>query len=405
MSLIRRAGTPQGVTVVIAAFLPILAIVSLFPAVPSIIDHFAGDPRAGWMVPALVSAPGLTIAITAIFAGLAVDRFGRRKLLLGSTLLYAVFGAAPFFLDDLDAIYGSRLALGFAEAAILTIMNTLIGDYWDDRGRRKWLTIQGIAGPFLASGVILASGYLTGVRWNGIFLIYLVALPIFIAMLLFLFEPENDDSARKMLGIDETGAAKSTPFPWAPVGLFGAVTLFASALYYVFIINGGMAFREVGIQDSAQLGKISFIPSLFVMAGAVLFWLLGKAGENIRLGVFLLLLGGGLAIMGMAPNWQVMVAGLVVQQTGAGMAIPTLIGWAQTKLPFEHRGRGMGIWTACFFFGQFSSPFIVSLVRGMAGTMQAAFLTMGLIGAAGGVLAWLLIRTRSPLAPPRPEAA
>lgn len=89
-----------------------------------------------------------------------------------------------------------------------------------------------------------------------------------------------------------------------------------------------------------------------------------------------------------------MVAGLVVQQTGAGMAVPTLIAWAQTKLPFEHRGRGMGVWTACFFFGQFSSPFLVSLFRVQTGAMQGAFLIMGAAGVVGAVAAFLLAVTR-----------
>ena len=68
---------------------------------------------------------------------------------------------------------------------------------------------------------------------------------------------------------------------------------------------------------------------------------------------------------------------MVIQQTGAGMAVPTLIAWAQSKLPVAHRGRGMGVWTAAFFFGQFSSPLLVSLLRGGLGTMQGAFLALG----------------------------
>jgi MFS family permease len=83
-----------------------------------------------------------------------------------------------------------------------------------------------------------------------------------------------------------------------------------------------------------------------------------------------------------------------MQQTGAGMAVPTLVAWAQTKLPFEHRGRGMGVWTACFFFGQFSSPFLVSLFRVQTGAMQGAFLIMGAAGVVGAIAACLLAVTR-----------
>lgn len=133
---VQRPGVAQGLTVIIAGFLPILAIVSMFPAVPAMIGHFAADPDAGWKVPAMVSAPGLTIAIVALFAGVLVDRFGRRRLLLAATLVYGVFGALPFPLESLDAIYASRLALGVAEAVILTTLNTLIADYWAEDGFR-----------------------------------------------------------------------------------------------------------------------------------------------------------------------------------------------------------------------------------------------------------------------------
>ncbi|MFN4134278.1 MAG: MFS transporter, partial [Novosphingobium sp.] len=170
----RQPGIAQGLTIVLTGFLPIIAIVSMFPAVPAMIAHFADDPSAQTKVPAMVSAPGLTVAILALFAGLMVDRFGRRRLLLASTALYGFVGLMPMFLDDLDQIYASRLLLGVAEAAILTTVNTLIGDYWNEGGRRRWLTLQGVLGPFFGSAVIFTSGYLAAISWNAVFLIYAV---------------------------------------------------------------------------------------------------------------------------------------------------------------------------------------------------------------------------------------
>jgi MFS family permease len=388
----RLTMVPQGITIVTAAFLPIFAIVSMFPAVPAIIDHFASDPDARWKVPMMVSAPGLTIALIAPFAGFFVDKVGRRPLLIWATLFYGIFGTAPFFLDSLNALFVSRLLLGVAEAAILTIVNTLIGDYWEDRGRRDWLFLQGIAGPFLASGVILLSGFASAARWNGIFLVYAVAFPILVAMIAFLFEPKRED------GVTVKELAKApvaaTAFPIRSVALIGGVTLLASALYYVFIISGGLAWREVGVQSAADIGRYTAIPSLFVMLGALIFRLLGGKPNGVQLGAFFAMLGIGLAGIGLAPDWRWMVAFLVVQQTGAGMAVPALIAWAQTKLPFEHRGRGMGIWTACFFFGQFSSPWLVHKLNDMTGTMQGAFLIAGLVGVAAAVFAFANARRR-----------
>ncbi|MEZ0243581.1 MAG: MFS transporter [Sphingomonas sp.] len=392
----RKPGLPQGLTVIVAGFLPILAIVSMFPAIPAIIGHFMPtDANAMVKVPSMVTAPGLTIALVAMFAGVAVDRFGRRKMLLVATFFYGIIGAAPFVLHDLDAIYVSRLLLGLSEAAILTTINTLIADYWDEGGRRKWLTLQGMVGPALSSVMIFFAGTLTAWSWNGIFLLYLLALPIFLAMLRYMYEPASDTTARRMLGMDEESVATQS-FPWRTMAGIAALTLFASAIYYVFIVNGATVWQELGIKDPKSIGQITALPTLFILAGALLFWLMGRSGIGIRwqLATFLALLGSGLAIMGLTTNWQGMIAGMVLQQTGAGMAIPTMIAWAQGQLPPTHRGRGMGIWTSTFFFGQFTSPLLVSVIRTATGSMQGAFLYAGILGVVGAVVVAIVMAKR-----------
>jgi hypothetical protein len=155
------------------------------------------------------------------------------------------------------------------------------------------------------------------------------------------------------------------------------VTLFSSALYYVFIVNGSIAFGEVGVNDPGAVGRMSFIPSLFVILGALTFRLLSGRSNAAQLAAFFGILGSGLAVIGLARSPSEMIVGLCIQQTGAGMAVPMLIAWAQTKVPFEHRGRGMGIWTGAFFFGQFTSPWIIHQFQLGTGTMQGAFLSSG----------------------------
>ena len=365
---------PQGVTVVIAAFLPIVAIVSMFPVVPTLIAHFASDPDAKIKVPLMVAAPGLAIALLAPFAGYFVDKFGRRKLLLWCTFFYGIFGAAPLLLDNLDVIFASRLLLGVAEAGILTTVNTLIGDYWDETGRKNWLFLQGVFGPLLAAFIALAAGFSAKLQWKGVFLVYLIAFPIWLSMLKYLFEPDKPEAGA------DVRASTVSAFPLREAAIVAAMTLFASALYYVFIINGGLAFGEIGVTDPAQVGALTFIPSLFVMVGAAVFKLLSKRGNALQFAVLLSMMGAGLAGIGLSTSVPMMLAALALQQTAAGMSVPTLIAWTQTKFNFEHRGRGMGIWTGAFFFGQFSSPWLVHRLDLATGSIKGAFLVAGLAG-------------------------
>lgn len=368
---------PQGITMVVAAFLPVFAIIAMFPVVAQIIGHFKDDPDAALKVPGMVTAPGYAIFLLAPFAGFFVDRFGRRRLLLICTFFYGIVGTAPFFLENLDSIIASRILLGVCEAGILTIVNTLIADYWDDTGRRNWLMLQGLVGPLFQPLVFLAVSAVAAARWNGGFLVYLIAFPIFISMYFVLFEPKRPEAAA---GNNAAPTSGSAPFPLRDALTVGALTLFASIVYYVFIVNGSIVWKEVGLTNPMDVSKATVIPAMFILAGSVLFRLVSRYSSNVQIGVFLVLLGAGLAGIGLARTVGQVQLALIVQQTGAGMAVPALIAWAQSKFAFEHRGRGMGVWTSAFFLGQAISPLIVGTVAVRAGTMQGAFLAMGLAG-------------------------
>lgn len=391
---------PQGIIVVISAFLPIFAIVSMFPALPSLLGHFKDVPNAGELVPWMITAPALAIAILAPFAGYFVDRFGRMPLLVWATFFYGVFGVAPFFLDSLGLIFASRLLLGVCEAAILTVVNTLIGDYWDDQGRRDWLYLQGIVGPFLGAVVIRAAGPVTELRWNGVFLIYGIAFVIFVMMKLYLFEPKETGTTKAVKVAPTSQPAPSAPgdasrFPTGTMTLVGLVTLFSSIIYYLYIVKGALVFNAIGVMSPSRISELTAAPALMVMVGAVFFRMLSNHANGVQLGGFLFFIGAGLLIIGLGRTVPAVVTGIVIQQIGIGMSVPALIAWTQTKLTFAHRGRGMGIWAACFFIGQFLSPWISARVDGIAGGIQGVFAVTGvaaLIGSAIGLMSVLIRR-------------
>jgi len=386
---------PQGFTMIVAGFLPVFAIIAMFPVVASIIGHFKDVPDAAIRVPAMVTAPGYAIAVLAPFAGLFVDRFGRRRLLLICTFFYGIVGVAPFFIESLDAIFASRILLGVCEAGILTIVNTLIADYWDDSGRRNWLMLQGLVGPLFQGGVFILVAAVAATRWNGGFLVYAIAIPIFVAMYAWIFEPEH---ATQSAAVEQAGT--SEPFPMSAAFAVGSLTLFASVIYYVFIVNGSIVWGEIGVRDPMAVSKATFVPAFFIMAGSLLFRLVSRYSNSVQLGTFLTLFGIGLGGIGLARSVTEMQAALIIQQTAAGMAVPALIAWAQTKFSFAHRGRGMGVWTSTFFLGQAISPIIVGKIAVATGSMQGAFVTTGAVALAFAVVMMLVSRGRSTAAQP-----
>ncbi|MDE1918200.1 MAG: MFS transporter [Sphingomonadales bacterium] len=364
------AGLAQGVLVILAGFLPILAIVALTPAVPKMVGHFARMAGASTWVPLAVTAPGLMIALFSPLMGWLADRHGRRALLIWATLIYGFVGVAPCFLESLTAIFASRLALGLCEAAILTITNTLIADYYPEAGRRNWLMAQAAFGPIFGVSVLIGSGQLAALDWHMPFLIYAVALPIAGAMAIWLFEPKHQHASGDAPGHDL--------FPTRHIAVCGGVTLFGASLYYVYIVQIGLAFEGIGLHAADRVGMLVGLANIGVFLGGLAFRPLSiRLGAAGQIATFLGFMGAGMLGIGLAADITTMTLFASIQQFGAGILIPALVLWAMQGISPRHRGRAMGIWSACFFLGQFTSPLAVSLVRLGGATVGGAFAWLG----------------------------
>jgi len=393
---VRKADWRQGWILVVSGFLPVMAIIALAPTLPTLLAHFRDVPNAALMVPLLITAPSACIALFAPGAGAIADRFGRRKLLLWSMAFYGAGGLVPFAIDNFWAVVAGRFVIGIGEAGVLTVVNTLLADYFEEKERHRWLMIQGVVGSVLGTVTIACSGFLAAQGWQWPFLVYGIAIPILLASLAFLFEP----APRQRQG--GQGAPASTPFPYGVALMVTGVTVLLSTIYYVQVINFSVLLKELGVTDPKSIGLSMALPSIGVPLGAIVFKLTTRFGAGTQ--IFLVFLGYavGLAGIGLAPDYRVALGFAFVQQLANGIIVPALIAWAQSKYSFEHRGRGMGWWASSFFVAQFLSPAVVNLMRASVGNLQGAFLAFGLIAAACAVGACLLHLRSSRAARPQP---
>jgi MFS family permease len=382
----RKADWRQGWILVISGFLPVMAIIALSPTLPTLLGHFRDIPNPALMVPLLITAPSVCIALLAPSAGAIADRFGRRPLLLWSMVFYGAGGLVPFAIDNFWAVVAGRFVIGIGEAGVLTVVNTLLADYFEEQARHRWLMLQGVVGSALGTLTMASSGFLAAQGWQWPFLVYAVAIPILLASVVFLFEP----APRQKGGRPGQAAVASAPFPYMIAFMVAGVTVLLSTIYYVQVINFSVLLKELGVSDPAKIGLSMALPSIGVPLGAVVFKLTTRFGAGAQIFLVFLCNAVGLSGIGLAPDYKVALGFAFVQQLGNGIIVPALIAWAQSKFSFEHRGRGMGWWGSSFFVGQFLSPAVVNLMRVSVGNLQAAFLAFGLIAAACAVGACLL---------------
>ncbi len=370
----RKAGIPQGILIILISILPMMAVVALMPAVPAIKNQFIDVPYIKTLTPLLLSAPGFCVALFSPFAGMLTDKLGRRRLLLIFTALYGFGGILPFFIEDFYILFGGRLILGIGEAFILTIGNALLGDYFNQEERAKWLMWQGIIGSLTGTLMLSFTGYLSTIGWNYPFLIYLIAFIVSGGAFFWIFEPgKKTDPDRNNI---KSGSGQ---FPYLPMIKIAVYTLTASVLYFVYTLHFSLALEGIGITDGKEIGNYSAIASIAVPIGAILFKLISRRDSKVQFATLFLLIGTGLTFIGLSFNIYTVVAAAWLQQLGSGMAIPVLISWGLRNVPEEFRGRGMGFWTSGFFLGQFLSPLAVSFVENITGDLLSAFIIFGMV--------------------------
>jgi MFS family permease len=376
----RRAGRFQAALLVAGSCMPVLGAVLLAPILPTLSQVFAGTPGVAILVPLTLTLPALFVALFSPLAGYVADRVGRKQLLVFAMLAYAAFGTAPLWLTNLESIAVSRVGVGIAEAAIMTCCTTLLTDYYQGEQRNKYL--QTMVSALAATAFFALGGALGSISWRTPFWLYAASAVIVLPMIFKLWEPAK--AVRT--------AAMRTQVPWRQIGAPAAVTLFGGLVFYALIVHLPYVITGLGVADAALIGLAAAIASLATAAGAISFRFLAKLGTKNLLALAFGLAAVGLALVSIAGNVPLAIAGAVIASAGTGVLLPTLLTWAVNGLEYQQRGRGTGIWTGTLFIGQFLTPIVLGAAAAGLGSLGFA---LGALGIACAV-ALLAVLVRGP---------
>jgi len=381
--VVNRAGRPQGMLLMFVSCLPVLGAVLLAPVLPSMEQHFAGTPYATALVPVTLTVPALMIGLLAPFAGRIVDRFGRKRLLVGALVTYAFFGTAPLYLTGLPAIVLSRVGVGITEAAIMTCCTTLIADYFSGAARDRWLAMQTVFASLSATLFFALGGALGSLTWRAPFWLYAssVLFALLAARLLWQPTPRSASSSRQL-----------PPIPWRALAVPCLVTLFGGVVFYTPIVELPYVLDNAGVKAVGAIGAVTAIASAATATGAFIFGRTSRFGTRTLLPIAFALAGTGLVIVGLTTTVPVIVIGAVIAASGTGLMLPTLLTWALSALTYDQRGRGTGLWTATLFIGEFACPLLILAISTPTGGLGRAVVVVG----AAAILLAVTTRLRFP---------
>jgi MFS family permease len=358
----RKAGTLQGVLLLLPITMAVMGLIVLVPVMPRMMEQFAAVPGVQFLLPLMLTLPALCVALLAPLAGFVVDRFGRRRTLIASLVLYAIAGVMPMFLDELSAIIASRVLLGAMEAVVVTASTTLIGDYFQGAERERWLANQTALASVSSIFLAVLGGALGNISWRAPFTAYAISIVWAIGLLLWTWEPVKAEQPKEEI------AGANGRFPWGVMLPLAAISVFGGVMFFLMQIQvTNVLAQSYAITTPSQLGLYTGAAGLAVGVGSLLFRRLARTRAATQLTIAFGLIGVGYVMMNHSPAASSFTVWLLINQLGCGILLPSLAVLVMAALPFEFRGRGTGLFMTAWWLGQPLSAQLAPWVQGLQG--------------------------------------
>jgi MFS family permease len=339
-------------TILLVSSLTIMSMITISASLPDMTKAFAHLPNASSLVKLVLSFPGLFIALSAIIAGLIIDKFGRLKLLGIALVLYAVAGSSGYWLENIYLILAGRALLGISVGISMTIVTTLVADYYQGKARQKFAGIQ-IAVMSLGGIIFITlGGFLADVSWRAPFLLYFFSILILPFTYRYLKETSKTFETKTI-----NTSIKSPKIIWF---VFSNVMLMWIIFFIIPIQIPDYLKNSIGVEKNSLVG-IAIASATFFSAISAFSYSKIKDRLNFQqvfcLGYFLMALGFiGIA---MSTTYFMALIGILIVGLGMGVLIPNANIWVMQLAPLEIRGREIGRLTTFWFMGQFLSPIVL----------------------------------------------
>lgn len=342
----------------------------------------------------VLSAALIGMSIGALVVGPLSDRFGRKRLLLGSVLVLGAACLASAFSSDIETLTWLRFITGLGLGAAMPNAVTLLSEYCPERQRALLTTATFCGFPVgLSLGGFLAAWMIPNFGWRSV-LILGGAAPLVLLVVLVVVLPESirymvvqnwpTERIRKVLSrmVGETAARADTYVlpesaragaqggrqglsvvygPAHRVGSLMIQTAYFMGLVVAYALINWMPvlFRDAGIEPATAARTAALFP-LGGIGALFLGWLMDRYNANIVVGICFLATAASIWTIGQVAGnvgWLmlvVFVAGTVMNT--AQTAMPAL---AATFYPTEGRASGVAWMMGIGRFGGIAGSFLV----------------------------------------------
>lgn len=359
------------VTLAIAELAYFTAAGLMIPVTPLFAAGPLGATEVG--VGLTVGAFSVTALILRPIAGRMADRRGRRPLLIGGAVLFALTTAAHAATTDLAVLVGLRLILGVAEAFFFVAGFAMLADLAPRNRAGEALSFNSLAlylgvafGPFIGELLLDVGGF--ELAWMGGAALALAGGALATTIPERWVRPAANAPTSPLIHRGALGPA---------LGLFTGVAGMAGFLAFVALYA-----QDLGM-DGSRLVLLVF--GLIVVGCRIVFAKLPDRVPAYRLAAAaLVFITAGLAVASLIRTPSGLVAAAAIMAIGVAFVTPAFFAALLRRVQPSERGAAMGTVSIFLDLAFGGGPMLLGLVAGAA-TIPAAFAVAAGLAGVGAV--------------------
>ncbi|WP_373072719.1 MFS transporter [Sulfurimonas sp.] len=334
------------ITLLLLSMLTMMSNVAIVTMLPHLNEHFEGVDNIELYSRLMITLPSLSIAFLSPFLGHLVYKIGKKRSAVIALVLFSLFGTAGLYLQSIYELLFSRFLFGIAIAMLMIISTSLIGDYFKNEDRHKFMGLQS---AFISIGgimFIVGGGVLSDIGWRYPFWIYILGLVVLVFVLKYLVEVKTSEITDE----DDTYLNHNlwyiyllafilmlifyilpTQIPFLIVNVFGASGTLTGA-----IIATAFVFNAIGAISFSKLKKRFEFSSIYMIGMAIIAF--------------------GFMAIGNVNNVYLFFITSPIMGFGGGLLMANMTSWMLHVAHHTKRIKVSAYLTSAYFFGQFCSP-------------------------------------------------
>ena len=338
-------------------------------AVSSILSQIAAAfPSASTSsVQYLMTFPNLLVVVMSVVTAKLTVNFSKRSLALLGSALGTAAGLCSFLLHGslvLLFIWAGMLGVGIG--LVIPIANSLIADYFEGNEKDSLLGLQTSAANVGSMLMTFFGGYLALLGWHFTYIVYFLAIPGLVCILLFVPRTNAASAEPKTEGEASAKNGSTKGFP-RRVYLYFVIGLIYMLCFYVGPTNLAMLVEERSIGNSVTAGTAA---TILLLGGAIMGVLFGKVAAKI--GKMTIPLGFGMMVLGFLmiyfiPGVPVLYIGSFLIGTSNTLVLPQCMGSVATP-DKQQTTLTMALCLAMANLGTFLAPAVTGISAAVMGS-------------------------------------